>query len=165
MNKSQVAFLKQLNQNKGDGTPAASSVHYMFEQNLTLRNENDYVFFDDTHELVHAICANADSTTKQGCPFSLFSFDYNQLIGTQSNLTIDDLKYLLNGMLSGYLTSAQKDTILNWANNLPVNPISTVIGNYIKKAEVKVEQKPIKPENYVRSDGKTSPSYPVTYND
>jgi len=138
MTSNQVTFLKNLNKDSGrtdkDGRhlPAASSVHYLFHDGITFRNENDFIFFDDDNQLVHCISANADSTIKQGCPFSLFSASYDSLMYTQANLTLDDLKYLLANMFSDKLTEDQSKQIIDWAKRLPVNPISVVIGQYTK---------------------------------
>ena len=165
MTRNQVDFIKEFNRDKGDGTPAASSVHYLFHDQLTFRNENEFVFFDDDNELVHCISANADSTVKQGCPFSLISASYEFLMYAQANLTMDDLKYFLNNLLTGKLTDEQKEQITKWAKNLPVNPIGWNVSGYYKYPDNNLgDYNPITVDSTVRKLDDTHQldnSYPV----
>ena len=134
MTADQVKYLKeQLNKDNGEGKPVANSVFYDFDNNMAFRNGNDFVIFDDANELVHCIAANQNAYVKNQSPFCMYSAGYDQLQFTEANLDLEGLTYILENMLSGLIDDNQKAMIQRWAQDLPVNPISTVLSSYHKE--------------------------------
>lgn len=160
MTADQVKYLKeQLNKDNGEGKPVANSVFYDFDNNMAFRNGNDFVIFDDTNELVHCIAANQNAYVKNQSPFCMYSAGYDQLQFTEANLDLEGLTYILENMLSGLIDDNQKAMIQRWAQDLPVNPISTVLSSYHKEPNPKVPYRPV--TVVTRPDG-VSQGYPVT---
>ena len=144
MTADQVKYLKeQLNADNGKGKPIANSVFYDLDNGMAFRNNGDFVIFDDTNELIHCIAANRNNYIKQESPYCMYSASYEMLQFTEANLTLEGLKTLLNGMLTGITTDAQKNQIIKWAEALPVNPISTVVSSYHKEPNPVIPQKPL----------------------
>lgn len=163
MTLEQVKYLReQLNADLGEGKPVANSVFYDLDNNMAFRNVGDFVIFDDSHELLHCIAANRNNYIKNESPYCLYSAGYEVLQFTEGNLNMDGLKHVLENMMDGLIDEKQKAQIINWAENLPVNPINTVRSTYFKEPAPQVPQRPV--NVITRPDGVHN-GYPVTGDD
>jgi hypothetical protein len=160
MTKEQVEYLRQQLCTAGeDGTAVSNSVFYYFKnQGLAFRSSNDFIIFDSDNELIHCIAANRNNYVKDESPYTIYSTPYDQLQYTEANVTLEGLTEAVEGMFADLLSDAQKTQIKNWALALPCNPISPVIGNYIKEAGPQVNLRPL--TKVSRADGVHN-SYPV----
>lgn len=163
MTADQVKYLKeQLNKDNGEGKPVANSVFYDLDNGMAFRNSMDFVLFDDTNELIHCIAANRNNKVKDETPYCLYSAGYDMIQITEANLTLEGLQNVLDNMLKSIATEEQAAQIKEWALNLPVNPISTVVSSYHKEPNPTVNYRPV--TVITRPDG-VSNGYPVTYPD
>lgn len=148
MTSEQIKFLEsKLNKDNGKGRTVALSTFYDFDNNVCFRNNNDFVVFDDVNELIHCIAANRHPNVKDEAPYALISAPYEMLQYTEYNLDKDGLKTALDDVFSGILNDEAKKLILNWADHLPVHPISPNTGmNYFKTTAPEIPQRPINSE-------------------
>ena len=162
MTADQVKYLKeQLNKDNGEGKTTATSVFYDFDNGMAFRNNNEFVIFDDTNELIHCIAANRNTRTKDETAYCMYSAAYEQLQFTEANLTLEGLQAILDNMLSSLITEDQKQHIIDWATTLPCNPISTVVSTYHKDPNPTIPYRPV--TVITRPDG-VSNGYPVNGN-
>ena len=148
MTKEQLKFLEsKLNKDNGKGRTLALSTQYDLDNNVTFRNNNDFVIFDDDHELIYCIAANRQSNVKDEAPYTVITSPYEFLQYTEHNLDLDGLKEALDDLFAPMLKGDQKKIILNWAENLPVHPKNPNVGmDYYKKKAPQISQKPITSE-------------------
>lgn len=148
MTKEQLKFLEsKLNKDNGKGRTLALSTQYDLDNNVTFRNNNDFVIFDDDHELIYCIAANRQSNVKDEAPYTVITSPYEFLQYTEHNLDLDGLKEALDDLFAPMLKGDQKKIILNWAENLPVHPKNPNVGmDYYKKKAPHIPQKPITSE-------------------
>ena len=115
MTADQVKYLKeQLNKDNGEGKTTATSVFYDFDNGMAFRNNNEFVIFDDTNELIHCIAANRNTRTKDETAYCMYSAAYEQLQFTEANLTLEGLQAILDNMLSSLITEEAKTALIQW---------------------------------------------------
>lgn len=159
MTAEQIKLLRsQLNRDNGNGKPVANSVFYDMDNGMAFRNSHDFVIFDDASELIHCISANRNATIKDETPYSMISTSYEHLQFIEANLTKDGLFTILEDIIGGLVSEANMTMIKNWADNLPVHPISRFVGNYHHDPNPQVPQMPTTPTT--REDGAFT-GYPV----
>lgn len=160
MTLDQIKYLnEQLNADNGEGKPVANSVFYDLDNGMAFRNNNDFVLFDNDHELIHCIAANANNHVKHESPYCMYTASYDMLQYVEANLTLDGLNTVLEKMLASLASDEQKKMIKDWALKLPVNPISPVISSYHKEPAPVVNYRPV--TVVTRPDGVHN-GYPVS---
>lgn len=148
MTSDQIKFLEgKLNKDNGKGRTVALSTFYDFDNGICFRNNNDFVIFDDSNELIHCISANRHPNVKDEAPYVLISAPYTMLQYTEYNLDKDGLETVLDDVFSNLLSDEGKKIILNWADHLPVHPKNPNVGmDYYKTMAPEIAQRPINSE-------------------
>ena len=160
MTAEQVKYLReQLAKDTGEGKAVATSMFYDFDNGMAFRTSNDFIIFDEEHELVHCIAANRNNYVKDETPYCMYTAGFEQLQYTEANLTLDGLKTVVETTFADMLDETQKKQIIDWALSLPVNPISVVVSSYHREANPDVNYKPLTVVS--RPDGVHN-GYPVT---
>ena len=145
MNADQVKLLNsEFLKDNGKGKPVAKSVYYDLDNNTSLRNSNDFVFFDEGNKLIHAIIANRNNNVKDEAPFTLISADYSMIQFVEANFDMGGLVSILESKIGAPLNENQKKAIKLWAQNLPVHHRNPNVGlDYYKTGpdDSKIDQK------------------------
>ncbi len=129
MNADQVKLLNnEFLKDNGKGKPVAKSVYYDLDNNTSLRNSNDFVFFDEGNTMIHAIIANRNNNVKDEAPFTLISADYSMIQFVEANFDMSGLVSILESKIGAPLSDSQKETIKNWAKHLPVHHRNPNVG-------------------------------------
>lgn len=155
MNKDQVKKIKELNlKNDGTGNPIAGVLSIVFNDEICFRNTDDFVIYDDSNELVHAIKVNMDGPQSSAAwPYKICTGYYGNIQFMEGLYNMGNFAKIIDELLyqPGLIDDKQKDMIMEWAKNIRNHSMTPKMPGPYYKDTPKIPPHPPVPE--IRDDG------------
>ena len=132
MTKDQVDLIKSTClKDDGTGNPTASVFTVLFNDEISFRNTDDFVIWDDDNELVSVIRPNLDGPVSSAAwPYKISTGFYGNIQFLEGLYTMSNFEKVIDELFlnTGLITQEKKDMIMKWAANVrnhalvPKNP-------------------------------------------
>lgn len=150
MTVDQVKLIKEaVLKDNGSGKPIADTLSVLFNNEVTFRNSDDFVIWDDANELVHAIKINMDGPRQSAiAPYRIATGCFGNIQFLEGLFTMSNFSKAIDELFvkTGLITDEKREMIMKWAdgirNNMcvPSNP-----GPYYPEGPM-IPPKPPKPD-------------------
>lgn len=122
MTSDQVKLIRDTyNANDGNGNTLAFATNTVFDNEISIKNTDDFVIYDDANELVHCVCLNADGPVSQTIsPYKIVSSFYSNILYMEGFFNMENLKKVIKQLFvdTGLINNEQEKAILTWASSI-----------------------------------------------
>lgn len=166
MNSKQIAllndeYMKEATRPDGRKSTLGEYVRFITDSNIEITSSKDMIVMDNENELIHSVSINEDMRGQADFPVKVISTSFDRVACVECVMSNKNFKEFLNsGFLSGLLSSAKKEFMVKWVDNL------RIAGQHIEKATPYYDTEPKVVQTHVvptaREDGLVSPVSPAS---
>ena len=105
----------------GTGNPKAGVFTVLFNDEISFRNTDDFVIWDDANELIHKITINFDGPVSGAAwPYKISTGFFGNIQFLEGLYNMTNFEKVIDEMFvnTGLIDAAKKEMIMKWANNI-----------------------------------------------
>ena len=109
------SYMKEATRPNGTKSTSGEYMRLCLDGGLEMITSKDLVVFDDSQEMVHAVCINEDMRSQCNYPVKIISTEYGMIQQIETIMSQQNFeKFLEEGYLSGLISEDKKNAMIKW---------------------------------------------------